>query len=301
MSTDIENIEKDVEIKEENVRQTEVKESKPVTKLDEIKNQFDNIDSEYESQYPVIDLTTFPQYKSEAMPGYEEIKEEAKKELEAYKNINENKIIKDFETDMVALDNKQDKIYENLRRDTLELERDYIHTTEQNRANQIEQGIERSSIADNIKEGTDALFDENLKNLRDDAMRDIEELELKRTVIRNEMTNALEEFNIAYASELEDKIAELNKEYNDKTLEVEKYNKKIAELRNKRLDEWQEWSDKISNEINAKKGYEKTVYIIGQLQSLSKAEALQILKDREVIASLGSWYSAVIDYVNRYF
>ena len=81
----------------------------------------------------------------------------------------------------------------------------------------------------------------------------------------------------------------------------EKYNKKIAELRNKRLDEWQEWSDKISNEINAKKGYEKTVYIIGQLQSLSKAEALQILKDREVIASLGSWYSAVIDYVNRYF
>ena len=106
-------------------------------------------------------------------------------------------------------------------------------------------------------------------------------------------------FDIAYAAKLEKKIEEISKNYDKEIVELEKYNTEIAELRNKRNQEWQKWVTAKTSEINAQKSRAKVEYLIDLVKTLSKEEAIELIEDAEIIASLGDHYQIVLDYVNR--
>ncbi|MBO5102884.1 MAG: hypothetical protein J6C13_02200 [Clostridia bacterium] len=270
--------------------------------VDDVKQNLTDIDKKYEEQYPKpLDESQLPQFKEVETHSRDTLENLAQEELKDYEYESKTEIQNDYQEDMSELSVKQSQIELGLEKTKNELQNELILGLESNKAQQISQGIELSSIAENMQESLKASIDEELQYEVKKANIALAELELKRDITRNEMTSALDEFNIEYASKLEDKINELTKEYDDYVLELEKYNNKIAELRREHQQEWQEWADAKKSELDAKKGQEKAVYVIQKLRGLTKQEALRILNDADIKASLGAWYSTVLDYVNRMF
>lgn len=269
--------------------------------LDTVKDRLNEIDKSYESQYPVYEdfENSLPDYKDASIPTQEQIVQEAENDLLPYRVTNQQEIVNEYQNDLASLDLRENTINQNLEQTKQELENELTTGLENNQANQINQGIERSSIAQNMQTSLRNSINTELEYEIQRANNSLAEIDLQRELTRNEMNSALEKFDIAYASELEDKIAELNKQYEQLTIDLNKYNAEISEIRNKRIQEWQEWADSFTSRLDAQKGQEKSVYIIDQLKGLTKAEALRILNDADIKASLGGWYSSVLDYVNR--
>ena len=269
--------------------------------IDAVKNGLNEIDRNYENQYPVYEEmeATLPDYKDVSIPTQDEIVKEAEGDLAEYKVAGTNEIVNQYQNDFASLNLEEDAVNLNLDRTREELTNELNTGLENNQANQISQGIERSSIAQNMQTSLRNSVNAELEYEIQRANNSLAEIDLQRDLTRNEMNAALEKFDIAYASKLEDRIAELNKQYEQLTIDLNKYNAEISELRNKRIQEWQEWADGVSSRLNAQKGQEKSVYIIDQLKGLSKTEAMRILNDAEIRESLGGWYDSVVDYVNR--
>ena len=272
-----------------------------ISSIEKAKNDLKAIESDYEVQYPSAQPSedNMPQYKAVERPTYDQIKEEAVNALGAYETTSKKEIQNDFATQIQQIANKEQEVLVDTEQKSEAIQSEKIDDVEKHKANMIYQGLERSSIAGIKEETIKSDYDAQLVELIEKSQLALTELELKKSMAQNEMNIALEKFDIAYAAKLEKKIEEISKNYDKEIVELEKYNTEIAELRNKRNQEWQKWVTAKTSEINAQKSRAKVEYLIDLVKTLSKEEAIELIEDAEIIASLGDHYQIVLDYVNR--
>ena len=272
-----------------------------ISSIEKAKNDLKAIESDYEVQYPSAQPSedNMPQYKAVERPTYDQIKEEAVNALGAYETTSKKEIQNDFAAQIQQIANKEQEVLVDAEQKSEAIQSEKIDDVEGHKANMIYQGLERSSIAGIKEETIKSDYDAQLVELIEKSQLALTELELKKSMAQNEMNIALEKFDIAYAAKLEKKIEEISKNYDKEIVELEKYNTEIAELRNKRNQEWQKWVTAKTSEINAQKSRAKVEYLIDLVKTLSKEEAIELIEDAEIIASLGDHYQIVLDYVNR--
>ena len=269
--------------------------------IDQIKNELDKIENDYASRYPVLDDSVYDglEYKPVETPSETEIEKIATEQLEDYRNSNISNIQNDYYSEMSNLNLKENEIKNDLQNTATELNSEREAGLAGTQAENISQGIERSSIASNRQRTFNASIDKELELALNKANNEIAEISLKRGIAESEFQQAIENFDITYANKLENKISELNKEYSKKQAEALEYNDRIEKQREKVYSEWKKWADEYTSELNAKKGMEKAYYVIDQIKGLSKREAMEFLKDTDLIKALGNWYTPVVDYVQR--
>ena len=289
---------------EEEVRvDSEAKLAKPSDNYDiaKIKNALDKIEQSYSAEYPdpKLDESTMPQYKDNTPKDYDEIVNDAKEILGKYEVSSKEQIQNNYSEKLEQIDQKEHRFNVEADDDMADLLAQNEQNLEQNQANMISQGIERSSIAQNNVSSINSQFDQDLIRLIEERQATISELELKRSMVQNDMDSALEKFDIAYAAKLESKIEELTKKYDDEMIALEKYNLKIAELRNARNQEWVSWVKDKTTEIDATKSRKKVEYLVNIIKTLTREEAQELLRDQDIINSLGEYYQIVLDFANR--
>ena len=269
--------------------------------IEQIKNELDKIENDYASRYPVLDDSVYNglEYKPVEIPSETEIEKIATEQLEGYKNSNISNIQNDYYSEMASLNLKENEVQQDLQDTTNILNSERESGLAETQADNISQGIERSSIASNRQRTFNASIDRELELALNKANNEIAEISLKRGIAESEFQQAIENFDITYANKLENKISELNKEYSKKQAEAMEYNDRIEKQREKLYNEWKKWADEYTSELNAKKGMDKAYYVIDQIKGLSKREAMEFLKDTDLIKALGNWYTPVVDYVQR--
>lgn len=269
--------------------------------IEQIKNELDKIENDYASRYPVLDDSVYNglEYKPVEIPSETEIEKIATEQLEGYKNSNISNIQNDYYSEMASLNLKENEVQQDLQDTTNILNSERESGLAETQADNISQGIERSSIASNRQRTFNASIDRELELALNKANNEIAEISLKRGIAESEFQQAIENFDITYANKLENKISELNKEYSKKQAEALEYNDRIEKQREKLYNEWKKWADEYTSELNAKKGMDKAYYVIDQIKGLSKREAMEFLKDTDLIKALGNWYTPVVDYVQR--
>lgn len=269
--------------------------------IEKIKGELSGIEKQYASEYPSAnpDESTMPQYKDNTPKTYDEIVSDAKESLGEYQVSNLKEIEDKYTEKLDNLELKEQKVNTEVNNDIVDLVTEKEQNLEQNQANMISQGLERSSIAQNTENNINAQFDQDLVRLIEEKQISISEIELKRAMIQNDMNIALEKFDIAYASKLESKFEELTQKYNAEMIALEKYNTRIAELRNERNQEWAKWVKQKTTEIDATISRKKVEYLVNTIKTLSREEALELMRDQEIIDSLGDYYQIVLDFANR--
>ncbi|MBQ7977224.1 MAG: hypothetical protein IJ301_01305 [Clostridia bacterium] len=268
-----------------------------------IKAGLDKIDEEFEPQYPVFNEDNVYgenlSYKPLVTPTESEIEKIATDNLHEYKQSSISKLETNLQKDMTELDFKQEQAEKELESIENDLVADEKVGLEKINAENIGQGLARSSIAVNKAKAYRAQIDHEMESALEKANSEIAEISLKRSIAESEFQTALESFDIAYASKLEKKISELTKEYSKKQAEALDYNERIAKQREVAYNEWKAWADNFTEELNQKKGQKKAYYVVEQIKGMSKREALEFVNDAEIVSALGNWYNAVLDYVQR--
>lgn len=269
--------------------------------LDSIKKHLNSIDAEYEATYPSAtpDESTMPQYQTVQRPTYDQIEEEARNSLGVYEASSKQEIQNDYNEELSQIAPEEEEVISSAESSKAEAEAEYKNNIETNRSNMISQGVERSSIVSNTEQSIESDYNRELVDLIEKTQLSLSELELKKSIAQNEMNTALDKFDIAYAAKLEKKIEDLSSKYDQQMLDLEKYNLEIAELRNKRNEEWKKWVNSQTSAINAEKSRAKVEYLIDSIKKMTKEEAVNIIYDPEIVASLGEHYQIVLDYVNR--
>ena len=271
------------------------------TNLESIKERLDEIDKDYNSRYPVADESIYGnyQYQDVTIPAENAIREQAENDLTSYRDSGLAEINNDYNADIVELDIKQNEVENDINSTRTELADELNYGVAENQAQNISQGIANSSIAANTERRFRASIDAELETALNKANTEMAEIALKRGIAENEFQLAIENFDIAYANKLENRISELNKEYQNKQAQALEYNEKIQKQREAIYNEWRVWAESYTSQLEAEKGRDKAYYIIDQLKGLSKAEALEIVSDTDIVAALGNWYTPVIDYIER--
>ena len=271
------------------------------TNLESIKERLDEIDKDYNSRYPVADESIYGnyQYQDVTIPSENVIREQAENDLTSYRDSGLAEINNDYNADIAELDIKQNEVENDLNSTRTELADELNYGVAENQAQNISQGIANSSIAANTERRFRASIDAVLETALNKANTEMAEIALKRGIAENEFQLAIENFDIAYANKLENRISELNKEYQNKQAQALEYNEKIQKQREAIYNEWRVWAESYTSQLEAEKGRDKAYYIIDQLKGLSKAEALEIVSDTDIVAALGNWYTPVIDYIER--
>lgn len=303
MSIDV-SVDKQNNEEKENIQTEQVLKNDALTKADanSIKNKLSEIENQYADKYPKYDESEIfkdAQYKKVLVPSSDEMKEIAAAELEGYKEINLREINNDYKADLDALKLKEQAVEYELEKEKNNLAQDLKYDLASTQAENISNGVQVSSIANNQKQAVYNKIDSELQDALNKANADLAQIALKRGIAENEFQLALDKFDIAYASKLEDKINKLNAEYTKKELEAQEYNKKISKQREQLLENWKINKEIVTSKLDAEKGQEKAFYVIEQLKDLTKKEAVELLKDGDIIKALGNWYTPVMDYVQR--
>lgn len=243
----------------------------------------------------------------------DEIKAQAESELSHYKDSS----IKQLEEQNKA---KEDELYKNKdsvmeqTKEQKDLLAGYYENAKESASNQaLKRGLARSSIVINQLDAFDNKQINDYKALDNELTNKIEAINFELNGLSGELTNALNDFNISFAVKLQDKINSLTKELQEKEMEVTKYNNEIAlkeaefnknlakmksDLENTdwnkgvdMLDIYGKYGSNIVSKYVQDSLYNETKNF---LQGLSKEEALELLNDEAVKASLGNLYNILV-------
>ncbi len=267
----------------------------------EVLRRLNEIDAEYSSRYPVMSESIYNglDYQSVEMPGQNAIRAEAENDLASYRENEISEITQDYNNDIASLDIRQNEIESDFNATQNQLENELNYGVAENQSQNISQGLGRSSIATNTERRFRASIDSELETALNKTNTELAEIALKRGIAESEFQSAIENFDISYANKLESRISELNKEYSKKQAEAIDYNERISKQREAAYNEWRAWADEQTSKLDAEKGRDKAYYVIEQLRGFSQNEAREFISDPNIVKSLGNWYAAVVDYIER--
>ena len=243
--------------------------------------------------------------KSYEAPNENEIEEMAKQSLSSYKDSSLKKIDEDFNKNSNKLKEKIENAVENKDEEFSDTINSYNKSVKNFTNKAIKNGITNSSIFD------EALKEiENEKNLKlgeaeEKFGGEIRKLQSEMSILESQKDSALSSFDISYALKLNDEINKISSEIAKKQDEVLKYNNQIEEKANKlKLEREKEIARQNENltkllsekglvEVNKMKQKEKYEIVKDYLSSMSKADALRELEDKNYQKELSVYYPSL--------
>lgn len=243
----------------------------------------------------------------------EEIEKEAQNSLATYKSEQEKSIAdenKEKESKLIA---DKETLLKSGEQEKNTLEGYYANAKQNVSDEALKRGLARSSIVINQLGAFDQDQISRYAKIDEQINDKINSLEFELSGLQGELTSALNDFNVSYATKLQEKISQLNGqleaqvnsalEYNNEiALQEAKFNQGIADLQ-KEMDDatFEQGVDLL--ELQAKYGanvvnkfLQDNVYKETKkyLNTLSKEEALEILNDENVKSRLGSLYDVLV-------
>lgn len=204
-------------------------ESKKIADRANLFEKFKEVDDKYK-----VDQTPLTLEKMEySAPSADEVEKSAKSSLEGYLTSGKDKIENDYVSKIENLSLQQESKKNANENQKLELENSYSKLKTNASNDMIRRGLARSSIAINILDAFDKDMIEKYNQLDKEYSDSFQKLESEKDLLEKQKNSALSAFDITYASKLNDKIEEINKEIEKKQTEVLKYNNDIAEKEEK--------------------------------------------------------------------
>lgn len=177
-----------------------------------------------------------------AAPSDAELERSAVKSLSGYRNDGIKTINERSAEDEKALADKRETYIKNRDGDIAELDDRYKKASEAADGDIIKRGLARSSIAAAIKSELEKSYLESNAALISDYAKSISSVDGEIAVIGAKLKKALDDFNIAYAAKLNEKLEQLKADRNKTVAEVTAYNNKV------RLDRAKAEEDRIKAE-----------------------------------------------------
>lgn len=293
-------------------------------KKKELEDKIANINSKFDISESSSDVELPEELKLEKLTyedkSKEEIEEEAKDSLATYYNNTKNSIYDDIQ-------NKENEYLQNI--DSLKSDNEsakqqlssYYDDVKQSASDDaLKRGLARSSIVINKLEAFDKDKLDKYAELDKTLSNSINAINFELSALQDEQDKALSNFEIEYASKLNDKINDLTKELEDKKSEVIKYNNEIEEKEKEYEQKLASFSQELAESNNDKitdileyateNGYssldrfrtEALYYTISQyLSSLSKEDARYVLESSDAIKNSvpDSYYKKLLtDYAS---
>lgn len=260
----------------------EEKEQKP-----QIIKDFEDIDKNSE----IDKMFKAAEYDS---PTDEEIKAAAEKET-ALKHLNEkDKIIDSLSKAYSALEEKKDTAAQNSDNEKKKTSEVYQQKIVKAQKDAVKQGLSRSSV---IEEEVKRLTGEKSAQISGAQMslqKQLQKLDGEIAEVKKQKQKALDDFDIKYAAELDNKIKELQAQRSKKEQETVKYNNTLKEKEKKYFatDEGAAQLLKVQEKklAAAKKYYDQ----------LSKEQALtEFIGNEGMKRHLGGYYAYMLNYLNN--
>ncbi len=259
-------------------------------------DEFKNVDKKYSFDNSNISL----ERKEYTAPSAEEVEASAKESLQSYLDEGKNDILEEYTTKVNSINSLQATNKDNLNEQKAELKNTYQELKQNASEDSIKRGLARSSIIVNVLDAFDNGMLEDYANLDKEYTKKFQELEEEKSLLESQKQNALNSFDISYATKLNEKIDEINKEIEEKEKEVLEYNNKIAETeaeyklnQQKQNQELLDYIGKYgTTALNRAKENEKYNLALSYFMSMDKDEALaELLNNDQFKTELGNYYS----------
>ena len=260
------------------------------------------IKESYESKMPQIDYKGIDkiQVNNVVVPSKTEIQKQAIDSLNQYKTNTLNKIEQQYYVDKNAENQKLNQTQSDFVKDVQNLKQNTNSQLNNLYAKNIKQGILNSTITKNTQQQIQDAKDAQMGNLQNEYTAKLDSIKLKKNLIEQQKNVALSNFDIAYASKLNNQIKTLTTQYNQALKEVQDYQKQLdaqkAEIEADFDAQYGAAIKKLKQDMQRDMTYDTFV----KLKDLSKAEAQEILNTTPQIKEyLGDWYSALNLWLKR--
>ncbi|MBD5131958.1 MAG: hypothetical protein HDT28_05135 [Clostridiales bacterium] len=197
------------------------------------REELENIVKQYET--PLYDATKpqLPQTKlselSYTAPSDEYLKIKAENELYDYKTSGEQAVRDQSAADGKALQDTKDAYLQNRDSEIAALDKQYEEGVRAVDNDAIKRGLARSSIAAVNRAELEKEYIKSNADIASSYGKKISELDKDIAQISSKLQSALNDFNLSYASKLNQTLSSLKDERDKKIIEVEKYNNSVRE------------------------------------------------------------------------
>jgi len=284
-------------------------------------NELDQIANKYNfplEEKQLVDTDISLERKSQIQKTDDEIKQEAVNSLYEYKQNGLNNIEKE---NKLANENLVKEIQDAKTNAQTKKQNanDYYDNAKSSAENDaLKRGLSRSSIVIN----TLSAFDQNrinlLNQIDEELTSKIQNLNDQISVLNLEKQKAINDFDVEYATKLNQKISTLKDELNEKNQEVLEYNNKIEQIEKEyknsaiktnndiKQDAYEELLDRVEffmengEKINSAVNKENYKAILNFLDQMHSKEALEFLKNNQYLQKmLGNEYSSLLVYLEN--
>ena len=269
-----------------------------INKKTAVLDSFKQIDKKYSFNNDELKL----ERKTFTAPSTEEIHSIAEDSLKEYKLSGIDKIKTDYASKISDLNQKETQNQQNLTSQKSQLKGVYEGLKQDASNDSIKQGLARSSIIVNVLDAFDKEMLDTYSKLDSEYNSQFKKLQEEKSLLESQKKNALDAFDISYASKLNDKIEEINASIEKKQKEVEDYNKAIEkqerefkETQEKENQELMEFINIYGKEtLDRVKQQEKYNIAYAYFMNMDKNEALAELLNNSVYKDeLGKIYSSL--------
>lgn len=160
-------------------------------------------------------------------PTDEQLKQSATDSLQSYRNEQIDAIKNNSAAEAEMLAGKRDEYSAKFDAQRAELEELFNAASRRIDNDVIKRGLARSTVATSGKSDLENEYLKKSADLSKDYGKQIADIDAQISQIDGKLNTALNDFNIAYAVKLNEKLAELREERNKKTYEAVKYNNEI--------------------------------------------------------------------------
>lgn len=279
---------------------------KVINSINKIKNTFDDVEiPDYEA--PKFERLDSIEKSSEDIAG------EAENSLADFKNSSLNSIEKDIENQRTSLETNKQSLAETKDNAVATVKSNYASAKREASDDALKRGLARSSIAVSVLDAFSQDEIDALNSIEKEYAGSLNEINFELNALDAQKKKALDDFDIAYAVKLNDKISSLTNDYNKKQQEIIEYNNKIAEKEKDYLDKYNNLvadiqSDNYSNATKKAELYNKygskfiSTYTKNQIYDVldnyfankSNEEIKAVLDDENLKTALGSNYGDVL-------
>lgn len=206
----------------------------------------------------------------------DEIKQESESSLANYKNQNINNINDEYLEKENTLKNSIEPLRKSAQEETQNLKELYNTARENTNNEAIKRGIAHSSIVFNQINAFNEQELEDYKKIDEELTNKINAINFELSALDSQKEEALNNFNIEYATKLNDKITELKNQLKEEEKEVIKYNNEIAAKEQQFNNDIAEFIENAKND-----NFDKEKYLM-ELQSKYGVNVINNLKSQDI-------------------
>lgn len=259
------------------LNKTTTSNKKKVSSLEELQGSFDDIDKGYNLNSPSDKIeNTLDLKKLESVDiDKEKIYGDALSSLADEKDATKQGIVDDVVKKSKELETNKESLKTSANDQKARIEKLYAERKKEANADAIKRGLASSSIIINQLDAFDSQKIKDYISIDKELSSSINKINEDINSLTLEKDKALKDYDIAYATKLNDKIASLTKDLNAQQEKVIKYNNEIAEK------EAEYEADRIKQNATIDSSNTKKYLDLSEFIKDNGASALQSLKNQE--------------------